>query len=460
MRLTLAHIALFLQLPPHQAFTVTRTAPAPTANRPRSTLILRSESSSDAFASFADSLEEEDFSAPIGESTVSASATTTSTKTRTTTTTTTATKEAETETWQSKLETLLDPSTPLAQRQILLSELLTANQEIRDSVLLALSQRKIDPLLTPTGRKLQDGTRAVARQLTNDILPNVLETPPPMPDIDLLPKIGSKVLNALSNQAKKTFDDFTGDLADPSRIPQRITQQSQGFAQEAKNMFLETPEGLQGPAYNLVAETAGYQIRDYEGYTVASTTMGKVGEPYNMNDVANSGAAFNALAAYLFGANSEAKMMPMTTPVTTTLGGEMRFYLKNGSVMADFPTPIEQDSDGVFETGAVQLVDIPPARLAVRKFTGFVTEGEVARQKDVLLQELELDGWEIDVDHGAIVPHVVFQYNPPYTIPVIRRNEIAVPMRNTEEPKLEEEWDVTKNDAGKETTAEAPSDVE
>ena len=181
--------------------------------------------------------------------------------------------------------------------------------------------------------------------------------------------------------------------------------------QEAKNIFLETPEGLQGPMYTIVAETEGYEIRDYEGYTVASTTMGKVGEPYSMDDVANSGAAFNSLAAYLFGGNSEGKMMSMTTPVTTTLGGEMRFYLKKDDTMADFPAPLEQNDGTIFETGAVTLVDIPPARLAVCRFTGFVTEGEIVSQKDVLLQELELDGWEIDVDHGAIVPYIIFQYN-------------------------------------------------
>jgi hypothetical protein len=37
-----------------------------------------------------------------------------------------------------------------------------------------------------------------------------------------------------------------------------------------------------------------------------------------------------------------------------------------------------------------------------------------------------LDSVELDVPHGGTVPHVVFQYNPPYALPVVRRNEIAV----------------------------------
>ena len=45
--------------------------------------------------------------------------------------------------WQAKLDDLLDPSTNLADRQILLSELLTSNDKIRDDVLDALTNRKV-----------------------------------------------------------------------------------------------------------------------------------------------------------------------------------------------------------------------------------------------------------------------------------------------------------------------------
>ena len=45
--------------------------------------------------------------------------------------------------WQAKLDDLLDPTTNLADRQILLSELLTSNDKIRDDVLDALTNRKV-----------------------------------------------------------------------------------------------------------------------------------------------------------------------------------------------------------------------------------------------------------------------------------------------------------------------------
>jgi len=370
-----------------------------------------------------------------------------------------------TQTWQENLEMLLDPVTPQVKRQILLSDLLNANENIKDDVQAALRERRIDPLLTPTGKKLQDGTKAVARQLTTDILPGIAAAAssasgrPSIPEElpNLVPKIGSRIIDAFSNQARKQIETIQGDLADPSRIAQRISQQTAELATEARNVFLETPEGLSGPNYTVVSVGIGYEIRDYEGYNVASTSMAKVGEPYSMDDLTKGGAAFNALAAYAFGANDDGRIMDMTTPVTTTSLGEMRFYLKSNGV--SFPQPLSRE-DEYNEQGIVKIIEVPPARLAVMKFTGFVTEGEVLRQKDALLSALALDtDHEVDVPHGAVVPHVIFQYNPPYTIPMVRRNEIAVPVRsgNDFSTDLEREW---TGDEIEEKEAEAPSDVE
>lgn len=312
---------------------------------------------------------------------------------------------------------------------------------------------QIDNLLTPTGKKLQNGTRAVARQITTDIIPSLTalasssaanggpsKAASSLLSNDLLPKIGSNIFDAVQNQAKRTIETISQDLANPANIPQRISKQTATLATEAKNVFLETPEGLVGPKYKVVGRGKGYEIRDYEGYKVASTSMSKIGETYSSDDIAKSGTAFNTLAAYLFGANEEGKIMEMTTPVSTTSVGEMRFYLKsNGSIDAKFPQPLAPEKD-FNEQGAVKIIDVPPARLAVAKFTGFVTEGEVLRQKDALLSSLAIDGIEVDTPHGVKIPHIVFQYNPPYTIPIVRRNELAIPVLDETNVDLEGEW--------------------
>lgn len=285
-------------------------------------------------------------------------------------------------------------------------------------------------MLTPTGKKLQDGTRAVVRQIANDILPQLGKSPPKFPPPpSSFEKVGSRFFDVVSNQIQKNFEDLQEDLTDPiNRIPQRLTKQTEGFIQEARNIFLETPEGLQEPMYTVAESCDLYEIREYESYDVASTVMDE-GE-----DLASTGNAFNSLASYLFGLNEASKTMAMTTPVTTTSSNEMRFYLAESTI----PEPSAEST--------IEILEVPSALLAVRKFTGFVTDGEIARQKDTLLQALELDGVELDVPHGAIVPHVVFQYNPPYTLPIVRRNEIALPVRRVAEQSgatsLKEEWSV------------------
>jgi len=376
--------------------------------------------------------------------------------------------------WQAKLDDLLDPTTNLADRQILLSELLTSNDKIRDDVLDALTNRKIDPLLTPAQKKLQDGTRAVVRQLANDILPQITQSAaeastrqsrqsssflPPVAPVDVQ-SIGNRLFSVVSNQIQKNLEELQDDLTDPiNKIPARLERQREEVLQEARNVFLEKPEGLEEPSYTVVEDNDIYQIRSYEAYSVVSTAVSSNADVLALDGMA-AGSAFNTLASYIFGANDESKVMDMTTPVTTTSTGDMRFYL-NPIDNERIPKPTAKNSETTDD--ALEIVQVPAALLAIRTFTGFVTDGEVARQKDTLLQALEMDGVELDVAHGAIVPHIIFQYNPPYTIPMVRRNEVCVPVRNTakegdEEPvtSLKEEWNVDEDD----DEDSAPSDVE
>lgn len=310
---------------------------------------------------------------------------------------------------------------------------------------------QIDPLLTPTGRKLQDGTRAVARQLANDILPNLARpgassssatttaaTPfpffPPLPRPEDFSRLGNRAFTAVSKQMERNLELLQSDLANPARIPERITKQAEELLQEATNIFSETPVGLKEPLYKLVAKYEDYEIRDYEAYTVASTQMDTESNP------SQQGVAFNTLATYIFGSNAENRAMDMTTPVTTTMSGEMRFYVED-----DAPDPLQQDeSNFAYEENKIRIERIPAARLAVRRFAGFATAGEIARQKEALLAAIALDSdqVELDVPHGQPVPHVVFQYNPPYTLPVLRRNEIAVPVLVVTEEIEADPWDM------------------
>jgi SOUL heme-binding protein len=259
---------------------------------------------------------------------------------------------------------------------------------------------------------------------------------PPLPDLS---KVGNRIVAALQNQVSSQLQQFQNDMANPTEIPARIRSQTQDFVQEVRNVWSETPVGLQEPTYTVVTtDENDYEIRDYAGYHVVATNMANTdnAEPFHLDNVSQSGTAFNSLASYIFGANSERRVMSMTTPVQTTMTGEMRFYLVSnvsGTTEAPptslFPDPLPNDeSTSGYELNSLSVQYIPPARLAVRRFTGFVTDGEVSRQKEALLTALEMDGILLDVPHGQPVGHVIFQYNPPYTVPMLRRNEIAVPV--------------------------------
>jgi hypothetical protein len=357
-------------------------------------------------------------------------------------------------------------------------------------------------LLTPTGKKLQDGTRAVAYQIQTDILPSITTaatsrtnnnsnnngtnkkkkydtsnnnngffppSPPipiPIPNLSLLlpnpedvTKFSNRLISTVTNQIQKNIETFQMDIQqDPSRIPERIKKQAEDIFNEASNVFAETPIGLQEPPYTVVMKVDDeFEIRDYPAYTVATTQMSTT---MNMDDndndetsfdipntvplssmkitssVTEQGVAFNTLASYIFGSNSENRVMEMTTPVTTTMTGEMRFYIPNDPTTTTTippPEPLQQDTtNNIYETNPskIRIETIPAARLAVRRFTGFCTNGEIIRQKNALLNAImsSNNNIELDVPHGQPVGHIIFQYNPPYTIPVLRRNEIAVPV--------------------------------
>jgi hypothetical protein len=99
-------------------------------------LFSTTSASSDAdFSAFADSLDMED------DDVVSSSASSTGMNQK-------GSISGTDKPWQVKLEELLDPATSVAQRQVLLSELLNANEKIRESVMDALTNRKVGWLHT------------------------------------------------------------------------------------------------------------------------------------------------------------------------------------------------------------------------------------------------------------------------------------------------------------------------
>ena len=103
--------------------------------------------------------------------------------------------------------------------------------------------------------------------------------------------------------------------------------------------------------------------------------------------------------------------MDMTTPVIMERN-IMEFVMPPGMNSETAPVP-----DNV----EVTIKDLPAEIVAAREFTGIPTEGEVSRQRAFLEDSLLSDGIMYDN-----LSFKVLQYNPPYTLPWLRRNEVTV----------------------------------
>lgn len=171
--------------------------------------------------------------------------------------------------------------------------------------------------------------------------------------------------------------------------------------------------------------TEEYEIRKYAPYSVCTVALPTTG----IDAVSATGdlsaisaemfmtsSSFAKLSAYMIqGENSNkdgnSEKMSMTTPVITN-ANSMSFVLPKTFNAFNAPIPTSE---------AVILQDVPTETVAVREFSGVVTDGEVSRQRAKLEDALLSAGIMYDAASFKIL-----QYNPPYTLPWVRRNEITV----------------------------------
>ena len=170
------------------------------------------------------------------------------------------------------------------------------------------------------------------------------------------------------------------------------------------------------PAYSVVATTPEYEIRRYEGHLVAETVLrGGFESTGNM--------AFQRLAGFIFGNNSEGRKMNMTVPVThqpTPDGAQRyRFVMERAYTEETIPRPVDQ---------AVEIVRIPGGDYAAISYRGGRGEQKFRRAEKALLAALERDGVNVTGPAESAV------YDGPATPPFLRRNEVLVPIQWTGQP--------------------------
>jgi hypothetical protein len=187
---------------------------------------------------------------------------------------------------------------------------------------------------------------------------------------------------------------------------------------------------IEEPAFETLKSAGDFEVRRYAPMIVAETLV--EGELWGAS---NDG--FRVIAGYIFGNNESvtkggsekiamtapvamepaAEKIAMTAPVTTEAAGgryRMHFVMPSQYTMATLPRPKDE---------RVKLRELPPQRMAVVKFSGLAGESKVKDKTEELLAWIKAEGLE------AAGTSQLARYDPPWTLPFLRRNEVMVPLR-------------------------------
>ncbi len=190
--------------------------------------------------------------------------------------------------------------------------------------------------------------------------------------------------------------------------------------------------GTEQPHYDVIARVGdNVEIRHYPARLAAETTV--AGSSSNARS-----EAFRLVAGYIFGANNGQQKIAMTSPVEISSPGSkiamtspvevgkaddgllMRFFMPSEFSREQLPQPSDP---------RVRLVERPAATVAALRFSGSTGDAAVAARIAELSHVLAATEWR-----AAGAATALF-YNPPWTLPFLRRNEVVVPLTAPAAPR-------------------------
>jgi hypothetical protein len=184
--------------------------------------------------------------------------------------------------------------------------------------------------------------------------------------------------------------------------------------------------GVDIASYKVLEKDGSVEIRRYDSMVLATTDM-----PGGMDKGDNQ--AFQKLFDYISGANISADKIAMTAPVfmQETQDGQkiamtapvfmnensiretMSFVLPANFSFESAPKPTDPN---------VRIGKIENLTVAAIQFSGFLNSSNIQSHKDML------ENWIKSSAYTQIAPYQVAGYNPPWTIPLLRRNEVLIPV--------------------------------
>ncbi|EOA28328.1 hypothetical protein CARUB_v10024529mg [Capsella rubella] len=205
---------------------------------------------------------------------------------------------------------------------------------------------------------------------------------------------------------------------------------------------------VETPKYTVTKSGDGYEIREYPPAVAAEVT-------YDASEFkGDKDGGFQVLAKYIgvFGKpeNEKPETIAMTAPVITKEGEKIAMtapVITKESEKIEMTSPVVTKEGG--EQGGKKMVTMQfllpsiytkpeeaprptDARVVIReeggrkygvvKFSGTASESVVSEKVKKLTSDLEKDGFKINGDF------VLARYNPPWTLPPFRTNEVMIPV--------------------------------
>jgi len=188
---------------------------------------------------------------------------------------------------------------------------------------------------------------------------------------------------------------------------------------------------IEEPKYRVIEQAGGFELRVYDPKIIAEVEVSG-----NIKKASNKG--FKLIAGYIFGDNTSRKStdstnnnekismtvpvtmqaqsekVAMTAPVTMKQSGEkwhMHFVMPSSYTLATLPKP---------NNPKVKVRQVDGAKYAVIRFSGWTDKAKVAKKT------AELEKWMKSRNIIAKGKPELARYNPPWTPPFFRRNEVMI----------------------------------
>ena len=200
-------------------------------------------------------------------------------------------------------------------------------------------------------------------------------------------------------------------------------------------LWITPAMAIEEPKYEVIVSDAQFEVRHYAPVLIAETIV-----EGDMDAASSKG--FRLIAEFIFGNNlssdtdkkakiamtapvtvePQSSKIAMTAPVTvepqaaesnmkTAKTWRINFVMPSQYTLANIPKP---------KNNAVSLREVPSKYFVVHKYSGFNTVSRVQTKTDETVE------WAIKRSYKMIGTPQLSRYDPPWTLPMFRRNEIMI----------------------------------